>query len=58
MKFLHVSDLHIGLKLQGHDLSEDQSYILDEIAAIAREQQRSSSRRYRACVQTCDRHQV
>lgn len=31
MKFFHISDLHIGLKLMNKDLSEDQSYILNEI---------------------------
>ena len=27
MKFLHLSDLHFGLKLYNYDLSEDQEYI-------------------------------
>lgn len=36
MKFLHTSDLHIGKKLQGYSLAEDQRYILHEIAEIAR----------------------
>ena len=31
MKFFHISDLHIGLKLMNKDLSEDQRYILSEI---------------------------
>ena len=31
MRFFHISDLHIGLKLMNKDLSEDQRYILDEI---------------------------
>ena len=31
MRFFHISDLHIGLKLMNKDLSEDQIYILDEI---------------------------
>ena len=31
MKFFHISDLHIGLKLMNKDLSEDQNYILGEI---------------------------
>ena len=38
MKFLHLSDLHIGLKLINHDLKEDQEYIFEQIAAIAKEQ--------------------
>ncbi len=37
MKFFHLSDLHIGLKLLGHDLLEDQKYILDEIIELAKE---------------------
>lgn len=39
MKFLHLSDLHIGLKLYNYDLSEDQRYILDEIVRIAADRQ-------------------
>ena len=35
MKFFHLSDLHIGLKLIGRDLREDQEYILNQIAEIA-----------------------
>lgn len=34
MKFLHLSDLHIGLKLINRDLKEDQQYILDQITDI------------------------
>ena len=37
MKFFHISDLHIGLKLMNKDLSEDQSYILDEIVKEVRD---------------------
>ena len=37
MKFFHLSDLHIGLKLMNHDLSEDQVYILKQIAELAGE---------------------
>ena len=36
MKFFHLSDLHIGLKLMNHDMREDQEYILDEITELAR----------------------
>ena len=36
MKFFHLSDLHIGLKLMNRDLREDQEYILDEITELAR----------------------
>ncbi|MGP1611774.1 MAG: exonuclease SbcCD subunit D [Catonella sp.] len=35
MKFFHISDLHIGLKLENKDLSEDQRYILNEIVREA-----------------------
>ena len=35
MVFLHVSDLHIGKKLCGKSLMEDQRHILDEILAMA-----------------------
>lgn len=38
LKFLHTSDLHIGKKLYGYSLSEDQKYILNEIVRIAKEQ--------------------
>ena len=37
MRFFHVSDLHIGLKLMNKDLSEDQKYILDEIVKEVRD---------------------
>ncbi len=37
MRFFHLSDLHIGLKLKNRDLKEDQEYILREITDIARE---------------------
>lgn len=35
MRFFHLSDLHIGLKLINRDLKEDQVYILDQIVDIA-----------------------
>ena len=31
MKFFHLSDLHIGLKLQNRDLRQDQEYIFGKI---------------------------
>lgn len=31
MKFFHISDLHIGLKLLNRDFREDQEYILEQI---------------------------
>ena len=33
MKFLHLSDLHFGLKLYNYDLSEDQEHALDQVVA-------------------------
>ena len=38
MKIIHLSDLHIGLKLMNYDLREDQEYILNQITEICREQ--------------------
>ena len=38
MKILHTSDLHIGKKLNGFSLLEDQKYILAEILKIAEEE--------------------
>lgn len=38
MKFFHLSDLHLGLKLINRDLHEDQAYILREIVARAAEE--------------------
>lgn len=35
MKFFHISDLHIGLKLLNRDLREDQEYILKQIVENA-----------------------
>lgn len=35
MKFFHLSDLHIGLKLFNRDLMEDQEYILKQIVEYA-----------------------
>lgn len=37
MKFLHISDLHIGKRVNGISLVDDQVHILNQIAAIARE---------------------
>ncbi|SDF93773.1 Exodeoxyribonuclease I subunit D [Selenomonas sp. WCT3] len=39
MKFFHLSDLHIGLKLMNHDLAEDQDHILREIVELAEARQ-------------------
>lgn len=38
MKFFHLSDLHIGLRLINRDLSEDQTYILEQIVRLAGEE--------------------
>lgn len=38
MKFLHLSDLHLGKKLHEFDLSQDQEYILKQILKIADEE--------------------
>lgn len=35
MRFFHLSDLHIGLKLINRDLREDQEYILHQITELA-----------------------
>ena len=37
MKFLHTSDLHLGIKLLDVDLLDDQKFILDQILKIAKE---------------------
>ena len=39
MKFFHLSDLHIGLRLVNRDLSEDQRHILEQIVELARREQ-------------------
>lgn len=39
MKFFHLSDLHIGLKLMNRDLREDQEYILNQVAELAKKEQ-------------------
>ena len=33
MRFFHLSDLHIGLRLLNQDLQEDQEYILGEMSS-------------------------
>lgn len=38
MKFFHLSDLHIGLKLINRDLREDQEYVLKEITELAEQE--------------------
>ncbi len=39
MKFFHLSDLHIGLKLFNRDLLEDQAYILRQVVEKAAKEQ-------------------
>ena len=39
MKFFHISDLHIGLKLMNRDLREEQMDILRQVTDLAREEQ-------------------
>lgn len=39
MRFFHLSDLHLGIKLYEHDLLKDQKTILDEIVAMTRQYQ-------------------
>lgn len=37
MRLFHLSDLHIGLRLLGRDMREDQEYILERFAELAAE---------------------
>ena len=39
MKFLHISDLHIGKRINEFSMLEDQKYILDKILTIAEREQ-------------------
>ena len=36
MKFFHLSDLHIGLKLYNRDLLEDQKFVLQQVVEQAK----------------------
>ena len=38
MLLMHLSDLHIGRRLSGYSLSDDQKYILDQILDMARDE--------------------
>lgn len=38
MRFIHISDLHIGKRLYGFDLEEDQRHIFDEIIRVIKEE--------------------
>ncbi|EPH97691.1 exonuclease SbcCD, D subunit [Enterococcus faecalis 13-SD-W-01] len=39
MRFLHTADWHIGKKIQGYDILEDQKKVISDILAIAKEEQ-------------------
>ena len=39
MKLIHLSDLHLGKRLNGFSLLEDQAYILEQITEIVKNQQ-------------------
>ena len=39
MKFFHLSDLHLGKRLNEFSMTADQAYILDQILAMAEEEQ-------------------
>ena len=41
MRILHLADLHLGKKLNGYDLTEDQEEALNQIAMIAKEAKKS-----------------
>ena len=38
MKFIHLSDLHLGKRVNDYSMIEDQRYILDKIVGIIREE--------------------
>ena len=38
MKFMHISDLHIGKRIHEFSMIEDQKYILNQISAIVKGQ--------------------
>lgn len=37
MRFLHTSDWHLGRILEQHHLTDDQSHVLDQLVALAKE---------------------
>ena len=39
MKLMHLGDLHLGKRVNGFSLLEDQQYILDQILGIMTEEQ-------------------
>ena len=38
MKLIHLSDLHIGKRINGFSMIEDQNYILDQILEAVRQE--------------------
>ena len=38
MKLIHLSDLHIGIRLNEYSLADDQHFILDEILKIIKDE--------------------
>ena len=34
MRFAHISDMHLGLALNGYSFLEDQKYIMDQMSDI------------------------
>lgn len=46
MKFLHISDLHIGKYVNGYKMLDDQRYMLERIVEIIKEKK---SRRFADC---------
>ena len=43
MRFFHLSDLHLGLKLRERDLLADQAAILEQITQYAKEHHKTIS---------------
>ena len=39
MKFIHLSDLHLGKRIHGFSMLEDQKYILEQIIQIVKQEQ-------------------
>lgn len=38
IKIMHLSDLHIGIKLMNYDLKEEQQYVFQQIIEYAKEE--------------------
>lgn len=50
MRFIHLSDLHIGRQLHQYNLKEDQEHILGEVVEYARMLRPDAIRDRRGCV--------